>query len=203
MHDPELIALMEKHDKWLDETAVYERCGCGQAIPESEHTRHVLDIICAAGYRISKLPPAEVEASAAEIAAANLLARYRKHSTIIDAMQWTGADGNADALWEWTGKLNAIGDAWPTMFIVLGEDDAYAALGDLNDDYEVVGTEVSSRIAAGATAVVLTNIGGWKNLSLGDWIAHLGSGCFEVVGPQELAETYERLDVAASAGGAL
>ena len=120
---------------------------------------------------------------------------FRKKPVKIKAMQWDGTDQRADELWEWTAKASAIGNAWPTHFMVLGEDDAYDVFGCYDDDMEPVpGNEVEHRMAQGYTAVVYDTLHGtWVNVSTGDWIIRGVEGEFYPCRPDVFAETYEPL----------
>ena len=116
----------------------------------------------------------------------------------VEAVQWNGTDARADELWEWTSKAGAVGNALPTRFMVLGEDDAYDALGDRDIDGNLAGDEVGRRVRNGYSAVVYNpREGVWLNMRTGDWVLHHPDGRWTVISDEGFRDTF----TVASEGG--
>lgn len=119
---------------------------------------------------------------------------FQKKPVRIKAVQWDGSDERADELWEWTAKSNAVGNAWPTMFMVLGDYDAYDVFGDYDDELEVVGTAVKDRIEQGYSAVVRDVLHDtWVNVATGDWIIQGLQGEFYPCKPDVFDASYDEV----------
>lgn len=120
--------------------------------------------------------------------------RFRKKAVEIDAMRWDGTDACADAMWEWTATPSEIlQGAVSTMFMVLGEDDAYEVFSCYDDDLELIPDNEVDRIRAeGYSAVVFDRLHGtWVNVATGDWVIRGVQGEFYPCKPDIFAATYE------------
>lgn len=100
---------------------------------------------------------------------------FRKKPVEIQAVQWTGTDECADALYEWTIRESqdiAGSKVHVTQFMVLGEDDAYEVFRCYDEDLELVpGNDVERLIAEGFTATLYVVASGqWAHLRTNDWV---------------------------------
>lgn len=125
--------------------------------------------------------------------------RYRKQPVDIDAMQWDGTDERADEIYEWTGRKceNFGTPVIATMFMVLGEDDAYEVFRCYDEDYEVIpGNAIDRLIDDGFTATLrVEKSDQWANLRTGDWVIRESDGIgFYPCAADVFAATYAEVD---------